>query len=183
MGAQNPRFSEPLREDFPLESVERPFVRASLRFATPDDLDVIVALEEAFPVRERWSRDAWFHELEADNRWVQVAECPGASGILGVITVQIIGGVADLNRIIVAPEMRGHGVGAELLRAGIEDANSAEADEMLLEVRHDNRAAHALYARAGFTEIARRTDYYGTGVDAVVLRLELAEEDDDDENQ
>lgn len=182
MDVQNPRFSEPLREDFPPVSVERPFVRASLRFAAPDDLDALIALEEAFPAKERWSRDTWFHELEADNRWVQVAEDPGTGEVLGVITVQIIGGVADLNRIIVAPEARGHGVGAELLRAGVEDANAAEADEMLLEVRHDNRAAHALYARAGFTEIARRTDYYGAGVDAVVLRLELAEEDDDDEN-
>ena len=41
---------------------------------------------------------------------------------------------------------------------------------MLLEVAADNDAAQALYASAGFVEIARRPGYYPGGRDAVVMR-------------
>lgn len=151
-----------------------------IRFATPGDLPAIVALEEAFPANQRWGPAAWRAELEADNRRVRVAvgapapDAPAPDApVLGVITVQVIGDVADLNRVIVAPDARRAGVGARLVAAGVADAEAAGAREMLLEVRHDNRPARALYARAGFTEIAGRPDYYGSGVDAVVLRRAL----------
>ncbi len=79
--------------------------------------------------------------------------------------------MAELNRIIVASAGRRTGLGKTLLAAGI--AAAEEAEEMLLEVRHDNAPAMALYAAFGFEEIARRNNYYGGGVDAVVMRVEL----------
>jgi ribosomal-protein-alanine N-acetyltransferase len=45
---------------------------------------------------------------------------------------------------------------------------------VLLDVRADNVAAQALYARAGFERIAVRRGYYRPGgTDALVLRLQL----------
>lgn len=145
-----------------------------VRRAEDPDLDIIFALEEqGFEARERWSRASWASELAADNRIVLVAE--GDAGIDGVITVQQVGGVAELNRIVVAAAGRRTGLGKTLLAAGI--AAAEEAEEMLLEVRHDNAPAMALYAAFGFEEIARRNNYYGNGVDAVVMRVELEDSD------
>lgn len=147
-----------------------------LRRATPEDLPGILALEvPGFEPRERWSERSWAGELQAENRTVLLAGEP----VVGVIAVQLVGGVAELNRIVVDPAYRRKGLGATLVSAGIAIATAAEAEEMLLEVRHDNDAALALYARYGFTEIARRADYYGNGIDAVVLRVDLEGIDDD----
>jgi ribosomal-protein-alanine N-acetyltransferase len=149
----------------------------NLRRATPEDLPEILALErQGFELKERWSEHSWTAELAADNRTVLLAGEP----VVGVITVQQIGGVAELNRIVVDPAYRRKGVGGALVSAGIAIAVAAEAEEMLLEVRHDNAAASALYARHGFTEIARRADYYGSGVDAVILHLDLEGVNGDD---
>lgn len=146
-----------------------------VRPAEPTDLAAILALEEpGFEPRERWSRASWASELEADNRIVLVAGDP----VEAVASVQHVGGVAELNRIIVAAPARRAGVARDLLAAGIAAARGLECEEMLLEVRHDNAPALALYAAFGFGEIARRTNYYGGGVDAVVLRLELEESDE-----
>ncbi|MDO5683470.1 MAG: ribosomal protein S18-alanine N-acetyltransferase [Propionibacteriaceae bacterium] len=151
----------------------------SVRRAADTDLDAILALEEqGFAARERWSRDSWAGELDADNRTVLVGEVDGA--ICGVITVQQVGGVAELNRIVVDEARWRTGLGRVLLQAGIAAADEEEAEEMLLEVRHDNAPALALYAAFGFTEIARRNNYYGDGVDAVVMRVELEDDDDSD---
>lgn len=142
------------------------------RRATPKDLPEILALEQGgFEPKERWSERSWAGELAADNRTVLVAGEP----VAGVITVQQAGAVAELNRIVVAPAYRRTGLGHALLTAGIATAVAAEAEEMLLEVRHDNAGALGLYARHGFVEIARRPDYYGSGVDAVILRMDLEE--------
>jgi ribosomal-protein-alanine N-acetyltransferase len=147
------------------------------RRATVDDLPAILALEnQGFAPKQRWSEQSWADELAADNRTVLVIGDP----VAGVITVQQVGGVAELNRIVVDSAHRGQGLARTLLSSGIATAITAEAEEMLLEVRHDNVAALALYARRGFAEIARRVDYYGAGVDAVILRLELESEENDD---
>ena len=58
-----------------------------------------------------------------------------------------------------------------LLAGVLEVAGRTEADRLLLEVREDNTAALAFYARSGFTEIDRRPRYYADGATAVVLRL------------
>ncbi|WP_432559781.1 GNAT family N-acetyltransferase [Granulicoccus sp. GXG6511] len=147
-----------------------------MRPAQPDDLNPILALEHSgFPPRERWSRASWASELEADNRIVLVE---GSDAVTGVASVQHVGGVAELNRIIVASDARGAGLGRALLVAGITAAREVECEEMLLEVRHDNAPALALYGANGFEEIARRTNYYGAGIDAVIMRLELEADDE-----
>lgn len=153
-----------------------------VRGAVETDLPTIFALEQqGFEPRQRWSEKSWSDELEADNRVVLVGDTAGqeaGSTTTGVITVQVVGGVAELIRIVVGSATRRTGVGRTLLAAGIAAARESEADEMLLEVRHDNAAALALYVAFGFEEIARRNNYYGGGVDAVVMRLELEGDDD-----
>ncbi|OYO10245.1 ribosomal-protein-alanine N-acetyltransferase [Propionibacteriaceae bacterium ES.041] len=140
------------------------------RPAEPADLAAITALEESgFEAKERWSERAWAEELAADNRIVLVVGDP----VHAVATVQHVGEVAELNRIVVAPAARGRGVASALLSAGIAAATELDCTELLLEVRHDNEPALRLYRGHRFTEIARRAGYYGQGVDAVIMRREL----------
>jgi ribosomal-protein-alanine N-acetyltransferase len=43
----------------------------------------------------------------------------------------------------------------------------------MLEVRKENFEAIALYESEGYEKIAERQDYYGPGIDAIVMRKEL----------
>jgi ribosomal-protein-alanine N-acetyltransferase len=45
--------------------------------------------------------------------------------------------------------------------------------QVFLEVRSNNDAAISLYESRGFDRQALRADYYGPGLDAVVMRLRL----------
>ena len=60
-------------------------------------------------------------------------------------------------------------MGTALLAALLDSAAERGAERMMLEVADTNEPALAFYAVSGFAEIARRRDYYGRGVDAVVM--------------
>ena len=47
---------------------------------------------------------------------------------------------------------------------------------MMLEVRRDNDPAISLYRRFGFETISQRPNYYGGGVDALVMSVTTTEE-------
>jgi ribosomal protein S18 acetylase RimI-like enzyme len=51
-----------------------------------------------------------------------------------------------------------------------DDAVTAGATQVLLEVSSTNHAALAFYAAEGFTTLDRRRRYYRDGSDAVVMR-------------
>jgi len=137
--------------------------------ARPDDLAAIVELERAgFGAAEQWSETAWAEELAAQDRYV-LARLDADARIIGVATFSCVGEMADLNRVIVHPEARGRGIGASLVRAGLDWANAVGAQRMLLEVRPDNGPAVALYRRLGFEPVTTRRDYYGPGHHALVM--------------
>ena len=120
-------------------------------------------LEEAgFAEAEQWSEGSWAWELTAEDRCVLTSR-DVEGRIIGVATFGCVADMADLHRVVVHAEARGRGVGAALVRAGIEWAQAVGADRMLLEVRPDNASAVGLYQRLGFVPLSRRGDYYGTG--------------------
>ena len=136
--------------------------------ARQDDLAAIMELERAgFAVAEQWSERSWQSELVADGRRVLIAR---AHRLVGVISVRT-GREAELLRLAVDPRARRQGVGAALVRAGVRAAGFAGARAMLLEVRWDNEPAIALYQRLGFEQLAARANYYGPGLDALILKL------------
>ncbi|WP_051215686.1 GNAT family N-acetyltransferase [Granulicoccus phenolivorans] len=147
----------------------------TLRPGLPGDLAAIMELERAgFAAAEQWSERSWSDELAAGHRLILLATA-GAE-VLGVATFQHIAGVADLNRIIVAPAARGAGIGRTLVEAGAGTLAATGNDQLLLEVERHNTAARALYAATGFVPIATRSDYYGPGRDAIIMRRDLGEE-------
>lgn len=137
-----------------------------IRPASEADLAAIMALEDAaFPPSQQWSKNSWRSELDGE-RCCLVGLNPQ---IIAVATFSIVADVADLNRIIVEEDERGRGHANRLIRAGLEWAVASGATRTLLEVRADNQAAIRLYRRNGFSQIARRVDYYAPGADALVM--------------
>jgi ribosomal-protein-alanine N-acetyltransferase len=132
------------------------------------DLDAIMALERSgFPEAERWSERSWLGELVADNRRVIIARSHQA---VGVVTWSVIGELAELLRLVVAPERRRTGIGTQLVEAGIEAVRLAGARAAMLEVGYTNEPAIALYQRLGFEQLRVRENYYGPGRHALILK-------------
>lgn len=143
------------------------------RRMTAADLDTVAAIEEgAYP--HPWTRGNFSDSLEAGYHcWI--VECSGATA--GYTVVMIAGGEAHLLNLTVGAPWRGQGVGRELLTFVLKLARDYGAQRIFLEVRPSNTAARALYAGAGFSEVAVRRDYYPAGTgreDAVVLGLSLS---------
>ena len=114
--------------------------------ATAADLDGICELEETgFADFERWSRQSWADELAGD-RWV-ITRLDAHAKVIGVASFGVTDDVADLFRVVVRSQARGQGIGASLVRAGLDWAAAVGARRMLLEVRRDNESAIALYRR------------------------------------
>ena len=132
------------------------------------DLDAIMALERSgFPEAERWSERSWLGELVADNRKVLIAR---SHQPLGVITWSVLGELAELLRLVVAPAHRRTGIGTVLVEAGVEAVRLSGARAAMLEVGYNNEPAIALYQRLGFEQLRVREDYYGPGKHALILK-------------
>ncbi len=141
--------------------------------ARPSDLDQVMVLEKAgFPKEQRWSREAWAEELGNQARLV-LARHDLRDALIGVATFSAAGDVVDLLRVIVHPDQRGRGIGSSLIRTGMEWAKAIGAHRMLLEVRPDNKRALKVYSKLGFEQLSRRRDYYGPGIDAMVMAVKL----------
>lgn len=140
-----------------------------VRRMTWRDLAHVVELEQGlFPV-DAWSAELFWGELAQPSRHYCVAETGGA--IIGYGGIMAIGATADLQTIAIAGQAQGTGTGRRLLETLIAIALDQGCTEMLLEVRSDNAAAQRLYLARGFEVIANRRDYYGTGIDAQIMRL------------
>lgn len=136
------------------------------------DIELIMEIEEScFDPREQWSQQSWTGEFFAGDRQILVART-GDGGLLGVITVQIVGETADLHRVAVASGSRRVGAAASLINSATTAVRERGAQQMILEVAEDNHPAISLYAKLGFTEINRRSNYFGD-TDAIVMRKSL----------
>jgi len=134
------------------------------------DLDVVLPLEAALFPDDPWSAGIFWSELAGwpATRHYVVAERRGA--VVGYAGLAVVHD-ADVQTLAVAPEEQGRGLGRRLLADLLAEADRRHAPAVLLEVRADNAPARALYASAGFAEIATRRGYYDGGqVDGVVMR-------------
>ena len=147
-----------------------------LRKMSKGDMPGIMSLE-----RELFPEDAWTPEMfaaefaqPASRRLYLVAE--EGNALTGYAGMMFTGGPqADVVTLAVDPAHWGQGTGTALLTALVDEAGRRGCAEVLLEVREDNPRASQLYLRHGFTEVGIRRGYYQpSGVDAVVMRKELA---------
>lgn len=142
-----------------------------IRRAGPADLQVILELDRGSGL-SNWDPSFWNKCLDDPLHFVLVweREAPG-----GYSLTRAVAGQAELLRIAVKPELRRQGIGAVLLKATLDFAESLGCEKCFLEVRPSNRAAVQLYLTAGFREAGRRAGYYShPDEDALVMSVELS---------
>jgi [ribosomal protein S18]-alanine N-acetyltransferase len=154
-----------------------PTTRARIRSMHWTDVPAAHALEQSlFPV-DAWSAETFWSELALVPATRCYVVAVGADdAVLGYAGVFVAGADADVQTVAVAPQAQGKGVGALLLHSLMRTAQQRGATRLFLEVRSDNEPALGLYDREGFERTGLRRDYYGSGVDAVVMRRRLGHE-------
>jgi ribosomal-protein-alanine N-acetyltransferase len=134
-----------------------------------NDLDAIMLLERSgFPAAEQWSERSWQGELLGEARTILIAR---AQRPVGVISIQTVGELADLHRLVVDSRSRRRGIGTDLVRAGLQVVRRLRVREVILDVAFDNEPAIAFYQQLGFEQLRVRQDYYGPGQHALILKL------------
>ncbi|HEY1181995.1 MAG TPA: ribosomal protein S18-alanine N-acetyltransferase [Rhodocyclaceae bacterium] len=136
-------------------------------------LDAVVDIESVSHLTP-WTRGNFADSLAAGHAASVVLE----EGAVAAYAVAMpLPGEAELLNITVAPEVRRHGVGRELLAHVLDAARTQGAERIFLEVRASNLPARALYRRSGFAEVGLRKGYYASTdnqrEDAVLMAKEL----------
>ena len=144
------------------------------REANAFDLPVFVSLDkELFPYSP-WSASQYKEEFSSPTRHFVVAVDQGQS-IVGYAGVFAPGNAeADILTVGVVPEHRGKGIAKALMALITEWAKAQGTTAMMLEVKVDNSEAIGLYESLGYSKLNIRKDYFGPGLDAQVMRLELS---------
>jgi ribosomal-protein-alanine acetyltransferase len=137
-----------------------------LRRASERDLAALVELEQSAFTGDRLSLRQFRRHLASPSADLLVAV--GAAGIDGYALLFRRRGsrVGRIYSIAVAAAARGKGLGDRLLRRLEATARVHGLTEIRLEVRQDNAAAAALYARRGYLRFGERKEYYEDGGDA-----------------
>ena len=157
-----------------------------VRDARPDELDGIGDLRVAayradgfLPPTSGYA--ATLRALGADGQGDVLAAVDGGQ-LVG--TVMLLGwpagqmargpGEAEIRALAVAPDARGRGIGAALVTAVIERAAQQGVRHLLLLTLPEMRAAHRLYAGAGFGRLPGRDVSLGPGEVLLAYGLALA---------
>ena len=149
---------------------------AELTIRVMHDADVaeVIGIERAsyqFP----WT-EGIFHDCLRVSYLCRVAV--QGQHIVGYAVMSMGAGEAHILNLCVREESRRAGVGRQLIRYLLDQAEAAGMLEAFLEVRPSNAIAIRLYLSLGFSQIGSRRGYYqalGGREDAVVLRLRLDE--------
>jgi ribosomal protein S18 acetylase RimI-like enzyme len=80
----------------------------------------------------------------------------------------------DIIDIVVEPTYRRKGIATKLLNHLID--NNRDVDSIFLEVRDDNKDAIEFYLVNNFEVINKRKAYYKDGVDALIMKRDVANE-------
>ncbi len=136
------------------------------------DLAAVVEIErQSFP--KPWTTGLFLQELRLDFSRQTVGRTEPDGPIAGYACWWVVAGEVHILNVAVRPSGRGRGIGASLVSRILADGEAAGATVVGLEVRADNAAALALYSRCGFARVGERRDYYGPGVDAVLMDCQL----------
>ncbi|MEP3562897.1 MAG: GNAT family N-acetyltransferase/peptidase C39 family protein [Marinobacter sp.] len=131
-----------------------------LRQAVSGDLKNLVELEIQCFIDDRISRRSFRRFLEVPRDRLIVAEL--GSDLVGYCLVLMTAAtrLARIYSIAVSPNVRGKGVGEQLIKAAEKEASDADRIVMRLEVREDNAGAINLYRRLGYRQFGTYRDYY-----------------------
>lgn len=155
------------------------------------DVEAILAIQAACPEIAQWT--AWDYDRVARGEmagWVATQNSNVGAEIADEDAAELIGkGDVDVAGFLVARRLsteleilnfavesdwRRCGIGAELLTAALQWAQTFQATQAILEVRASNLAALRFYERHKFEVVGRRPRYYTAPVeDALLLTAPL----------
>ncbi len=140
------------------------------------DIPVFVSLDKQLFPYSPWSAAQYkeeFAQMPRTRHFVvaldQTQSIIGYAGVL-VPAPQV---EADILTVGVIPEHRGKGIARQLMALITGFAADRQASAMMLEVKSDNVEAIGLYESLGYSKISVRQDYFGTGLDALIMRKDL----------
>jgi len=97
--------------------------------------------------------------------------------VVGYLVARHVADEGEILNVGVSPAHRRRGTGRALVTEGLARLGARGARQVFLEVRESNQAARALYQRFGFSDVARRPNYYRRPVeDAIILRAAISAE-------
>jgi [ribosomal protein S18]-alanine N-acetyltransferase len=143
------------------------------RQANAFDLPVFVSLDKKLFPYSPWSASQYKEEFSSPTRHFVVA-IDAEQNIVGYAGVFAPGGAeADVLTVGVVPTHRGKGIAKTLMALITDWAKEQGSIAMMLEVKVDNIEAIGLYESLGYAKLNTRKDYFGAGLDALVMRLDL----------
>lgn len=148
----------------------------SYRAAIQLDLPVLVSMERVLFADSPWSMGQFKEEFKGvpNSRYFMVATNE-QDQIVGYAAVLVVapGVEADVLTVAVLPEYARQGIATHFMGELEKWSLDKQATAMMLEVGVENAGAIALYEKLGYQNIATRRNYYGHGLDALVMRKEF----------
>ena len=134
----------------------------------------MVSLDKQLFPYSPWSTGQYREEISASTRRFIVA-LDDTQSIIGYAGAFAPGeSPADILTVGVIPEHRGQGIARALMALLTEWARTQGSTSMMLEVKIDNLEAISLYETLGYMKLNIRKDYFGSGLDALVMRKDLS---------
>lgn len=105
----------------------------------------------------------WQRTLAGADEATGAIVAQGEAGLLGVVSFgpprpSMSPSALEIRHLYVLPAARGTGLGAALLRAGLDRGRSLDLPEVVISVVRDNRGARRFYAAMGGRETGSFTD-------------------------
>jgi ribosomal-protein-alanine N-acetyltransferase len=145
------------------------------RQPTALDVPVLTSLERTMFPDYPWSQAQFKEEIAGIGTSRQFFLATNDGSIIGYAGIMVVaaGVPADLLTIAVLPDFRGQGIAQSMLAELESWAKAKGATEVILEVDTNNEGAIRLYNFARYEKISTRANYYGLGIDALIMRKEL----------
>ena len=139
------------------------------------DIPTLVVLDKEYFPYSPWS-PAQFKEEFAGipaSRFFQVAISDNE--IVGYAGVFVPGpdSVADILTVTVIDGFRRQGIAKKMISDIESYCQTKGSRAIMLEVATENTAATSLYENLGYSQISIRSNYYGSGRDALVMQKEI----------
>jgi len=142
-----------------------------------EDLKGIVELER-LAFSDSWSEAAVYYALDSIEPVEAFAlVVPHEDEIIAYGLFQGVFENWEVFRIAVHPDWRRQGFARSILLEAIGMMKRSKGEKLYLEVREHNRPARRLYESLGFRPFSSRTNYYADGSDAILYRLNFADDE------
>ena len=141
---------------------------------TAADIAQVAEIEKSLFDADPWTPELFADELAEVGNTREVVCAWDGNDIVGYASLRYVGREGDVNTIAVSTSHQGQGIGRALMDWLYSAAQQHGVKELFLEVRSDNQQALAMYNKDDFLRIDVRRNYYGTDIDAIVMKKRLA---------